>query len=181
MQGPAQEGSGAVEQKRPRSGHPGAMQSPDQGRSGAVEQKRPRSGHPGAMQSPDQGRSGAVEDKRPRSGQSGVTQGPAKERSSTEQSRGGVTEQRSVSTTLSQDQRTRLHETITSGDIRHVDHVDFSLSVGIRVPNTVTFYDVPETIVYIVPQYRGFKYIVVGHKLVIIDPDTLEIVAVLRS
>jgi hypothetical protein len=47
------------------------------------------------------------------------------------------------------------------------------------VPDTVTFFDVPETIVEIVPQYRGFRYIVVEDELVIIDPETLEIVAVL--
>jgi len=45
----------------------------------------------------------------------------------------------------------------------------------------VTFYDVPETIVDILPQYRGFEYIVVRDKLVIVDPDTLEIVAILPA
>jgi hypothetical protein len=49
------------------------------------------------------------------------------------------------------------------------------------VPDTVTFYDVPETIVDILPQYRGFEYIVVRDVLVIVDPDTLEIVAVLPA
>ncbi len=86
-----------------------------------------------------------------------------------------------MSTTLSQDQTTRLHETITSGDFRRVNRADFSFSVGTRVPDTVTFYDVPETIVDIVPQYRGFSYILVGDELVIIDPNTLEIVAVLPA
>jgi len=49
------------------------------------------------------------------------------------------------------------------------------------VPDTVTFYDLPETIVDIVPEYRGFDYIVVRDELVIIDPDTLEIVAILPA
>jgi hypothetical protein len=49
------------------------------------------------------------------------------------------------------------------------------------VPDTVTFYDVPETIVDILPQYRGFEYIVVRDELVVVDPDTLEIVAVLPA
>ena len=49
------------------------------------------------------------------------------------------------------------------------------------MPDTVTFYDLPETIVDIVPEYRGFDYIVVRDELVIIDPDTLEIVAILPA
>jgi hypothetical protein len=85
------------------------------------------------------------------------------------------------STTLSPDQKTRLHGIITGGDVRRMDEVDFALSVGTRVPDTVTFYDLPETIVDIVPEYRGFDYIVVRDELVIIDPDTLEIVAILPA
>jgi hypothetical protein len=33
--------------------------------------------------------------------------------------------------------------------------------------------------VSIVPEYRGFKYIIVGDDLLILDPVTLEIVAVI--
>jgi hypothetical protein len=83
------------------------------------------------------------------------------------------------STTLSPDQKTRLHGIITDGNIRRIDEADFPLSVGTRVPDTVEVYDVPDTLVDIVPEYRGFDYIVVRDELLIIDPDTLEIVAVL--
>jgi hypothetical protein len=101
--------------------------------------------------------------------QSGAPQSPAPGRSG-----------RSVgSTTLSSDQKTRLHKVTTGENVQRVNHADFALAVGIRVPNAVRFYDVPETIVDILPQYRGFEYIVVKDELVIIDPETLEIVAVL--
>jgi hypothetical protein len=40
-------------------------------------------------------------------------------------------------------------------------------------------YGVPQSIVDIVPQYRGFDYIVVKKDLLIIDPRTLEILYVL--
>ena len=178
-------GAQGSSQREPGGGvherQPGAMQRPAQGRSTATGEEGHRAGHPGAMQGPAHGRSTAAGEERQRSGHSGVTQGPVRDQSNTEQSRGQVTEQRSVSTTLSQDQTTRLHETMSSGDFRRVDHVDFSLAVGTRVPDTATFYDVPETIVDILPQYRGFEYIVVGDELVIVDPDTLEIVAVLPA
>lgn len=171
---------------------PGAMQGPAEGRSQATGEEGQRSGHFGTMQGPAQGRSSAVEENEHRSRYSGAMEGQAPRRhpramqsqaqgrSGTEQSRGGVTEQRSVaSPTLSPGQKTRLHEVIAGGNVQRVHHADFALSVGTRVPNTVRLYDVPNTIVDVLPQYRGFEYIVVRHDLVIIDPATLEIVAVL--
>lgn len=45
-------------------------------------------------------------------------------------------------------------------------------SVGTRVPRAPVLYDLPETIVNVVPQYRGFKCIVVQDELIIVDPGT---------
>jgi hypothetical protein len=169
IQGPAQGRSTANGEQGRRSGESSEMQGRTQKRSGAVEEKERRSGQSGAMRGPAPERSGGVEEKEHRSGQSGAVQGPAQERSG-----------RSVgSTTLSSDQTTRLHEIIAGGNLQRVNHADFALSVGTRVPNTVTLYAVPATIVDILPQYRGFEYVVVRDELVIVDPETLEVVAVL--
>ncbi|MGQ0443737.1 MAG: DUF1236 domain-containing protein [Beijerinckiaceae bacterium] len=159
--------SGAVEEKQQRSGQPGMMQG--QGRPGAVEEKQQRSGQPGAMPGRAQ-KSGAIEEKQQRSGrQPGAMQGSAQERTG-----------RSVApTTFTGEQKTRLQGVITGGNLRRIDNANFPLSIGTRVPSTVVLYDVPGTIVNIVPQYRGFRYIVVGQQLVIIDPNTLSIVAVI--
>ena len=147
------------------------MQGQTQGRSGAVEEKEQRSEHRGAMQGQTQGRSGAVEENGQRSERHGAMQDQTQGRSG-----------RSVgSVGLSSVQKTKIHDTIIGGNFHRVDHVDFPISVGTRVPDTVTFYDIPETIVEIVPQYRGLRYIVVEDQLVIIDPDTLDIVAVLPA
>jgi hypothetical protein len=169
IQGPAQGRSTANGEQGRRPGESSEMQGQTQKRSGAVEEKEHRSGQSGAMRGPAPERSGGVEEKEHRSGQSGAVQGPAQERSG-----------RSVgSTTLSSDQTTRLHEIIAGGNLQRVNHADFALSVGTRVPNTVTLYAVPATIVDILPQYRGFEYVVVRDELVIVDPETLEVVAVL--
>jgi hypothetical protein len=109
---------------------------------------------------------------------SGAMQPESQGRVGSEQSKGGTTEQRSV-TNLSSEQGTRLHQVITTGNIHRADNVDFSLAVGTVVPRTVRVYDAPETIVEILPQYRGFKYIVVQSELIIVDPNSLEIVAIL--
>src|SRR5204862_19650 len=125
-------------------GASGAKGSSQRELGGAAHERQP-----GAMQGQTHKRSGAIEEMEHRSGQSGAGQGSRQERSSVG--------------SLSSDQRTRLQQTVTKGNIHRVDHVNFALSVGTRVPNhvpnNVTFYDVPERIADVVPQYRGFKYI----------------------
>jgi len=96
------------------------------------------------------------------------------------ESRPTLQERRSVaSVDLSSDQKTRLHAIVVGGNLYSVDHVNFALSVGTRIPHTMRIYGVPQAIVDIVPQYRGFDYIVVKKDLLIIDPRTLEILYVL--
>ncbi len=73
---------------------------------------------------------------------------------------------------LSPNQRTELRGVVTGKDVRGVDHVNFPRSVGTRAPRTAVLYDLPETIGNIVPQYRGFKCIVVQDELIIVDPGT---------
>ena len=82
---------------------------------------------------------------------------------------------------LSTEQRTRIKSIVTTHREARVDHVDFSISVGTRVPRTVHFVTLPEEVVRIVPQFRGFRYFIVREEIVIVDPDTLEIVAVLPA
>jgi len=92
------------------------------------------------------------------------------------ESRPAPQERRSVATVdLSPDQKTRLHAIVAGGNLYRVDHVNFAPSVGTRIPHTMRIYGVPQAIVDIVPQYRGFNYIVVKKDLLIIDPRTLEI------
>jgi hypothetical protein len=96
------------------------------------------------------------------------------------ESRPAPQERRSVATVdLSPDQKTRLHAIVVGRNLHSIDHANFALSVGTRIPRTQTIYGVPKSIVDIVPQYRGFDYIVVKKDLLIIDPRTLEILYVL--
>lgn len=151
-----QPGAGALDYPLERQpGAPAAMEkAPSQEQSAVEEKKNSRSGPPGAMQREGQGQAGS--------------------------DMGKPMEHRSV-TTLSLEQRTKLHQAITMGNFQRADQVKFSLAVGTRLPASVRVYDVPESIVEIVPEYRGFKYIVVQGELIIVDPGTLEIVAVLPA
>lgn len=83
---------------------------------------------------------------------------------------------------LSQTQRTKIQSVIgKSSEARVTTNVKFDVSVGARVPRDVHVEVLPEDVVEIVPQYEGFDYIVVGDNILIIDPDSLEIVAVIQA
>ena len=72
--------------------------------------------------------------------------------------------------TLSQDQRTRIQQTVLSGrDAPRVDKVDFDVNVGVVVPSRVRISEVPSTLIEINPQWRGDEYFVVRDEIVIVD------------
>jgi len=60
-------------------------------------------------------------------------------------------------------------------------HLNVSVRVGVRVPASVHFYPVPAEVIEIYPEWRGYDYILVGDQILIVDPQTHEIVAVLEA
>ncbi len=82
---------------------------------------------------------------------------------------------------LSSEQRTRIKTVVMAGrGGPRVAHVNFDVRVGTIVPRGgVEYVPVPETLVQIEPMWQGFDYFVYGEELVIIDPDTLAIIAVI--
>jgi hypothetical protein len=87
-----------------------------------------------------------------------------------------------ASVQLSQDQRTKIKDVIVRDrNVARINNANFSVSVGERVPRDVHIAVLPPEVVSIVPEYRGFEYVMVGDQLLIIDPNTLEIVAILPA
>ena len=87
-----------------------------------------------------------------------------------------------VSVNLSPEQRTRIHQVIVSDrSAPRLARVDFQLNVGVAVPRSVKLAPVPTTIVEIQPSWRGFEYFLVGEEIVIVNPRTMEIVAVVPA
>ena len=80
----------------------------------------------------------------------------------------------------SPDSHTRMHEIFGKDrSVRKVNHVKFSLSVGTVVPRSVRLVALPQTIVDIQPTWRGDEYFRVGHRIVVVDPQSKEILGVL--
>jgi hypothetical protein len=93
-----------------------------------------------------------------------------------------TTAQGSVATgaKLSTEQRTRI-KTVFSRHRVAPAHLNISIRVGVRVPETVHFYPVPVEVVEIYPEWRGYDYILVGDQILIIDPRSHLIVAILEA
>jgi hypothetical protein len=84
----------------------------------------------------------------------------------------------SANINLTVEQRTKIRQVVVSKKIPKVDKVNFNVSVGVKVPRTVHFYPIPTEVVEIHPAWRGYSVVLVGSELVIIDPATYEIIAV---
>ena len=84
------------------------------------------------------------------------------------------------SVNLTSEQRTRLHEIFAGAHGPRIGPADFNLAVGHRIPRSVRFIPIPETVYAIEPAWRGYDYFEVADEIVIVDPVTLEIIAVIE-
>jgi hypothetical protein len=82
---------------------------------------------------------------------------------------------------LSTEQRSKITTVIRNERVQPVTNVNFSIAVGTRVPRTVNFYPLPTAIVEIYPAWGGYQFFLVRNEIVVVDPHTLEIVAVLDA
>jgi len=82
---------------------------------------------------------------------------------------------------LSAEQHAKVWSTLRGEKAERLTNVEFSTRVGGVVPATVHLYRLPVSIVEYVPQYRDYEYILVGDEILIVDPRTLRIVAVIAA
>jgi hypothetical protein len=75
--------------------------------------------------------------------------------------------------------RARIGQSVARLDVRPLTNVNFSLSVGTVVPRDVRLSTLPADVVEIVPQYRGYSFVVVKDEIVIVEPSSYKIVAVM--
>jgi hypothetical protein len=142
-----------------------------------IEGKEPRSTQAGEKakgpKGAEKGKPGMAQEKAgAQTGQS--TTGQQKPSTQTQQ---GTTSGGSVQ--LSQEQKTRVHEIVVKESSARVENVDFSLSVGTVVPRHIKLVTLPAELVEIVPQYRSYRFIIVRDEILIIDPNTFRIVAII--
>lgn len=159
-------------------------------RSGRTEQNRTTGqgrGEEHLNRTPEQNRTTGQAPREDRTNRSSEQNGLEQERGRTQENRattgqGAAGSRSNVTVDLTPEKRTRMHEIIVQQrSAPRVSRPNFDVSVGIRVPRTVRFAALPRTIVEIEPEWRGFEYFMVGDQIVIVDPRSMEIVAVVEA
>ena len=89
----------------------------------------------------------------------------------------------SASVNLTTEQKSTIRTTVlqsSSAPKVSRSQINFNISVGTVVPRSgVRFVTVPDTIVRIHPAWRGYSYFIVDDEIIIVEPSTFKIVAVL--
>jgi hypothetical protein len=131
--------------------------------------------------SKDQPRAGQRDTQQPAAqGQPAQRSGQGQQQQQTGQ--GG--QQGGASATLSTEQRTKIRSTVLSqGNAPRVSRseINFNISIGTAVPRTVRLVALPPTVVEVYPAWSGFLFFIVGDEIVIVQPGSLRIVAVIPA
>ncbi|MBR0989808.1 DUF1236 domain-containing protein [Bradyrhizobium japonicum] len=109
----------------------------------------------------------------------GSSSNPSARQQGTQQSAGAGTgsDRANVSVQLNDTQRTRVSESVSHLNVKPLTNVNFSVSIGTAIPRDVRLQQLPADVVEIVPQYRGYNFVLVRDEIVIVDPSSYQIVA----
>jgi cell division protein FtsN len=87
----------------------------------------------------------------------------------------------SGSASLTSEQRSKISTNIRQTNVKRETNVNFNISVGTTVPRTVTLHALPPTVVEVYPQWRGYRFVLVEDEIIIIEPGSYRIVAVIDA
>lgn len=170
-QQPETDQGGTEQQQQPDSGTPEQQQQQDQG---ATESEQPS--QPDSEQQPQEGQTDQQQpDQGQTEGQQGGTDQPAEGES--QQTQQGQSSGGDVDVTV--EQKTEITQIVKEENVEPVD-VDFNVTVGAAVPETVELRPLPQRIVKIVPRYKGYRFFVLADgRIVIVEPSSLKVVVIL--
>lgn len=106
-----------------------------------------------------------------------AAQAPAKPAATTGQGAAAT----SASAKLTPEQHSKITTVIKQQKAQPVTNVNFTISVGTVVPRTLHFYPLPVQVIEVYPSWQGYEFILVGNEILVINPRTFEIVAVLAA
>jgi sporulation protein YlmC with PRC-barrel domain len=84
----------------------------------------------------------------------------------------------STTTVLAPQQQTQVADLLAKENIQPAN-IKITVSEGMAVPSTVTMRPLPAGVVQVVPQYRGYQYFATSERIVIIEPTSRKVVALL--
>jgi Protein of unknown function (DUF1236) len=159
-QGQAQDRAKQGGQKDQTTGQAPQKEQGAQGRDGQREQGQSPSG---AQRDQSQTQSQTPQREQGQQGQTGAApKGQNAPNQAQKETSGG-------NVTLTTEQRTKIRQTVLTGNAPRATNVNFSISVGTAVPTSVRVVAVPTVIVDIHPEWRGYMYFVVDDQIIIVD------------
>ena len=79
------------------------------------------------------------------------------------------------------EKRAQISSAIKQEKVEEVTNVNFNLSIGTAVPAGVRYHALPSRIVEIYPEWRGYDFILVHGRYIILRPHTHEIVYIIEG
>ncbi len=104
-----------------------------------------------------------------------TAQAPAKESAAKDDTKSGAP------AALSTEQHAKFRDALRGEKSERLSDVHFSTTVGGVIPDSVHLYVLPVSVAEYAPQYRDYEYIQVGDEILIVNPRTMRIVAVIAA
>ena len=82
---------------------------------------------------------------------------------------------------LSDEKQEKIRLSVKNAKVDNVAKLPIHLTVGSEVPRNLHFYPFPKEVAEIAPEYGSYFYVVAAEKIVVIDPVTYRIVAILPA
>jgi len=86
-----------------------------------------------------------------------------------------------ASAKLSETERSKVFSTLKSDRRTANQRIDIQVNVGTRLPARVHPRPLPRTVVEVLPQYRGYEFVMVRDEIVIVRPGTREVVDIIHE
>ena len=103
--------------------------------------------------------------------------GQSRNQTSTETSRTTA----SGSANIDERQRTEIVNKLRRDRSATSTNINIDVNIGTRLPSRARIRPLPQDIVRIMPQYRGYQYTVVEDEIVVVEPRTRKVVEVIRE
>ncbi|WP_246686530.1 DUF1236 domain-containing protein, partial [Methylobacterium sp. WL30] len=78
-------------------------------------------------------------------------------------------------------ERTRFRQDLFRSGVPRLAAGAFALTVGTAIARSYELHRLPPAIVELAPEYEDYSYVLVDDDIVIVDPDTYQIVDVIRG
>jgi Protein of unknown function (DUF1236) len=128
-----------------------------------------------------EGKSKALDSSTPTTTSKDVKNPTAETKPSTSDSKTTGTAATSAPAAPPAEKQTQIVSAIKQEKVEEATNVNFNISIGTAVPSSVRYYPLPARIVEIYPEWRGYDFIRVRGKYIIIRPQTHEIVYIIEG